>query len=104
MEVTRNGVYHDLNKSPYKVNINEVDFYFSSKFNMERFLTSYPKEISKLTVSLSNRFNLDFDATHIGLIRSYRNVEKRGFLIKVKGEKICLSNLKLDTQIKTKML
>ena len=104
MEVTRNGVYYNLDKSPYVENVNGIEFYFSSKFNQERFTNNFTDEIIDLTKSLSDRFNLDFDASNVGLIRAYRNVEKRGFLIKVQGEKICLENLKLDIAVKTKTL
>lgn len=81
-----------------------MEFYFSSKFNLHRFKERYVKEILDFNVSANNIYKkiYSLDFTKLALVRLYRDIEKRGFLIKYKGvEFTCLDNVQFVLDVKT---
>ena len=102
-KLTRGKVAYDLEQSPYKVNIfyKQIECYleysFSSEFYRSNFLNRLESHRSKIKESLTKRFGLEISIDILSDIKLYQSIEKRGFLIDYKGDKItCLNNVRLD--------
>lgn len=95
--MTRGGIEYDLRKSPFRVAKGNFTFVFSSEKHARRFLEIRDERKERLRVSLSNRFNIDFETETLADFLTYREIEKRGFLIlDERGEKLCQNKLKLN--------
>ena len=99
-KLTRSNVAHDLNISPHKLTIeyyvDNITFVFSSEYNRNRFCAKLAENRNQINDSLSNRFGFEFQNDVLCDVKLYSQVEKRGFLILVDGEKIqCLTEVKL---------
>lgn len=97
--LTRNGIAHNLNTSPYEHSVKyentEVTFVFSSLLNKQRFINKLEDNRNYYNNSLSKRFNLEIECSIISDIKLYTLIEKRGSLLKVEGQKIeWLNNIK----------
>lgn len=83
--MTRRGVYYDLKESPYVFPIFENNhnalFVFSSKNNLERFSNRQEDYLSLETNKLKSFYKTNFQGDIFLLIRLYKSIEKRGFLI-----------------------
>lgn len=94
--LTRGGkIAYDFNCSPYKVYVDGLQFVFSSENHVKKFKERLDKSRDKISVSLSNRFNIFIQCNGIADIVLYTEIEKRGFLIiTAEGEKItCLNRV-----------
>lgn len=94
MPATRWGIYHNLRESKYVISNSEVTFYFSSEFYLTKFMDSYQehreqfnKVIEKSIVS--NPLNMDTLAD----VSLYKQIEKRGYFVRLKGAKITWDDL-----------
>lgn len=89
--MTRNGIEYDLPLSPYIYNYeddeNNVCFYFSSKYNLERYKERYENYVKNEIIKFKAKYNI---ATYNELYKNlslsfmiafYRKIEKRGFYI-----------------------
>lgn len=103
MGLTRYGVAHDLNISPYRLEVPyekegvTLTFVFSSDLYRSIFYNKFLENREKISVSLSKRFGFQIENDLLCDIRLYSMVEKRGFLI-LKGEDkiVCQENIILD--------
>lgn len=97
--VTRGGIYYDLSVSPFKFEDNGVIYVFSSQKNLIRFTDLILENRTKISKSLSKRFNTKIYLKAICDIVLYKNIEKRGFLIKLEegGEIKCQENVGVDS-------
>lgn len=100
-EVTRYGVAHNFNKSPFKMLITyddeEITFIFSSQLYKDKFAARLDENRESINNSLSNRFGFNIVCNKIADLRLYQSIEKRGFLIYkglVKFE--CLNDITLN--------
>jgi hypothetical protein len=96
---TRGGVVYDLKLSPYIHEDKNMQFYFSSKLHMKRFLEKRNEERNILKYSLKRRFKCEIECDILSDLILYKKIETRGFLIYVFGEGgfiTCLENIKLD--------
>ena len=101
---TARGVYYNLHETEYILYCFDMEFYFSSKFNLRRFLERFEKEVLYFNVAANNIYKniYSLDFTKLALVRLYRDIEKRGFLIKYKGvEFTCLENVQFVLDVKT---
>ena len=84
------GIYYDIQYSHFTCEVKDLVFYFTSEFNLTRFEERYLEEIEEFNQKINrlywNNHDLKFD--ELALIRFYMKIEKRGFLISYKGEKI----------------
>ena len=97
--LTRNGIAHDLNVSPYKELIiydnRKITYTFSSKLNQVRFIERLNKNRNYYNKSLSKRFNFEIEFNILCDIKLYSLIEKRGILIELEEGKVeCLNNIK----------
>jgi hypothetical protein len=86
MPCTIRGVYHNLKESKYTISNSEVVFFFSSKYVMNKFLARYQDHRNEYLTrfeKLGGRIPLN---VHIFAdIKLYKDVEKRGFRVTLKG-------------------
>lgn len=99
--LSRNNICYNLEKSPYKLNIDYgeqvVTYHFSSELYKTKFEERREDNHRIIEESLSKRFGFKIKSELIADIRLYSSIEKRGFLISVNGEhKQWLSNITLD--------
>lgn len=78
---TRRGVYWNLNESEIFAQVDGIIFYFSSRFNKERFERGYKNYITLESLKLFNKYSVPFNLDLFLLISFYHNIEKRGFRI-----------------------
>lgn len=86
--------------------IDRFTFFFSSEFNVGRFIEQHNEHRIKMRVEFHSRFGImlsdNFD-NYFDIIK-YSRIEKRGFkVIDVDNEVVytCLQNMQLDGKIKT---
>lgn len=79
--MTRRGIEYELFKSPYVCENEKLKFYFSSDLHLKKFQKLREEKAEKIRVSLSNRFNVDFDVWLLGDLIAYRETETRGFFV-----------------------
>lgn len=111
--MSRRKIAYDLKTSPYytelyyvnlgKFKITEVNegtkicFVFSSERYLKKFTDELQENRLKISESLSNRFKYSIKCNLLADLKLYIDIEKRGFLLLVNGEKVdCLENITLD--------
>lgn len=106
--ITRSGVAHDLNISPYKLYIcygnsdERLGYVFSSQLYMDIFKKKLEENRENISKSLSKRFGFTIKNDKLCDLKLYSATEKRGFLILgVEEEYRCLNNLELNGEILT---
>jgi hypothetical protein len=95
---TRNGIYYDMTKSPYRIKPPDTNltFVFSSDLHLTKFEEQYKANRNEFNMKYSVRFRLDIDMKVLPDILLYKKIETRGFLIVDEGgQMICQENLKL---------
>ena len=94
-KATRNGIYHNLERSPYHVTIGGMTYWFSSVFYMQKFQELLQGNRKRLNASLTKRFKVDVDVPVLCDLVLYSTVEKRGFRVESEGELgLCLNSLR----------
>lgn len=86
MSKTIRGIYHDLNDSEYSTSNNEVEYFFSSKLYLGKFMDDYlinRKEVREKLERVFDISELNFD--YVADFHLYKSIEKRGFKILIDG-------------------
>lgn len=78
---SRNGVYYNLEESPWRVSRHGMILYFSTETHYNRFLREIDKRERQMTSTMSNRIGCFVNMEVPACIQLYRQVEQRGFLI-----------------------
>lgn len=104
--LTRDGICYDLNVTPWNVEIKYPDETLKYRFSSEYYLNNFRKKLEnnrkKINESLTKRFGIEIENNKLCDIKLYQSIEKRGFLLESKEEKIkCLNNIKLNGQNRT---
>jgi polyhydroxyalkanoate synthesis regulator protein len=94
MPVTIRGIYHNLKESKYVISNTEITFFFSSTVYLEKYMNGYEenreKFLSKLEkIVVENPLNMSILAD----ISYYKEIEKRGFYVWLKGVEISCEEL-----------
>lgn len=79
--MTRNGIFYNLELSPYTLNYCGYIFYFSSKLHLKKYKEKINNYHEIITESLSNRFGYKINIELLSAINLYLKIESRGFLI-----------------------
>lgn len=81
-------VYNNIEDSPYKVEIGDYTFYFSSEFYKNNFSERYKAFLidEKYKFQVKYDVSIDFDA--IFLLYLYKGIEKRGFRVYYIGNRV----------------
>lgn len=77
----RAKVYNDIDDSNYFINVGKLKLYFSSEFNMNRFIKGYEIYIKEENLKIENKYHTKIKANYYLLFAYYKKVEKRGFRI-----------------------
>lgn len=84
--LTRDGIAKDLSKSPYTFtyvhNGKTVNFNFSSKLHLEKFIKNRDKNYTMIYNSIYKRFKFKTDCKFLSDFNLYYKIEKRGCYIK----------------------
>lgn len=102
VKLTRYGVAHDLEASPYRRKVlyssgRGITYVFSSKLYKDIFDRKLEENREKISASLSKRFGFEIQNDILCDIKLYSSVEKRGFYLKTNKKGFtCLDNLRLD--------
>lgn len=99
-QLTRYGVAHNLEISPYSMIVDyedeQLEYVFSSEQYKSIFYKKFIDNREKYNNSLSKRFGFSIELNKLCDLKLYVMTEKRGFLIRGKEEYRCLNNIKLD--------
>lgn len=82
-----NIVYQNIEESEYKIEVDNITFYFSSSFNLGRFKERYSDFIFLEERKIENRYHVNINMKKYLLLSFYKIIEKRGFLISYKNKK-----------------
>ena len=74
-------VYNDINESNYTFKYDDLLFYFSSKFYLEKFTKEYTNFIKDETMKLKIKFKCNIYCDEMILLLLYKKIEKRGFKV-----------------------
>lgn len=77
----RAKVYNDIDTSTFFIDIGKCRLYFSSEFNMNRFLKNYSSYCDEETRKIENKYHVKISANYYLLFAFYKKIEKRGFRI-----------------------
>lgn len=74
-------VEYDINKSEYYFRINKLTFFFSSKFNKQRYEAGFMDFVNEETNKIKAKYKVDINLVNYLLVVYYKKIEKRGFKI-----------------------
>lgn len=81
-------IYNDLNESVYIFKYDDLTFYFSSKFYLEKFIREHLSFIKDETMKLNVKFKCNLYCDEMILLLLYKKIEKRGFRVLYKDNEI----------------
>ena len=76
-----NKVYNDLSKSPFKVDFEGFELYFSSAFHRNKFKKNIHNYIKEETLKFQNRYKVNITMQDVFIIAYYKKCETRGFRV-----------------------
>ena len=92
-----NIVYQDIERSTYSFQVDNIMFYFSSLFNLERFKRKYLDYIESEERKIINKYHYSIDMKNYLLVCFYMMIEKRGFKVLVDDTKLVKDHFNLET-------
>lgn len=92
-----NIVYQDIERSKYSFQVDNMMFYFSSLFNLERFKRKYLDYIKNEERKVINKYHYSINMKNYLLICFYMMIEKRGFKVVVDDVKLEKDKFNLET-------
>lgn len=85
---TARGVYLNIEESTYFLVIDDFKLYFSSLFYLNKYKEVIEEYIRHKNAVLSNICNAKIEARKLLILELYKKIEKRGFLVYYKYEKL----------------
>lgn len=76
-----NKVYNDLKESPFKVDFEGFELYFSSAFHRNKFKKNIHNYIKEETLKFQNRYKVNITMEDVFIIAYYKKCETRGFRV-----------------------
>ena len=76
-----NKVYNDLKESPFKVDFEGFELYFSSAFHRNKFKKNIHDYIREETLKFQNRYKVNITMQDVFIIAYYKKCETRGFRV-----------------------
>lgn len=96
MPATEKGIYHNLRESKYVISNSEITFYFSSKFYLNKFMIGYDEHREKFKSRMENLLkDSPFNVDTLADIKLYKDIEKRGFFVRVGKAKVTEDDLNM---------
>lgn len=84
--LTTHGIELNIEESKFIYTFYGVDFYFSSKTNLERFKNNLINYIEIEEIKLYNKYKVKINAKLFLAFALYKKVEKRGFRVKTEKD------------------
>ena len=81
-------IYNDINESNYTIEYDELVFYFSSKFYLEKFTREYSNFIKDETMKFKIKYKCNAYIDEMLLLLLYKKIEKRGFKVLYDGNEL----------------
>lgn len=94
------GICYSLEKSPYRVTVYNLTYFFSSKRYADKFRDNLLENRELFKTQWSSRMKIPFESDAMADIQLYQNIEKRGFYITRDGEEIHPWQIKFVGEIK----
>ena len=98
-QLTRYGIAHNLEVSPYNLIVDyqdeQLEYVFSSQQYKDIFYKKFVDNRIKINESLSKRFGFKIENDKLADLKLYSMTEKRGFLIRGKEDYKCLDTIEL---------
>ena len=91
-------IYNDINESTYTFKYDDLVFYFSSQFYLEKFERMYTQFLKDETMKLKIKFKCNIYCYEMILLLLYNKIEKRGFKVTYKGKEL-IENYYIDFKI-----
>lgn len=91
-------VFKDINESNYTFKYDDLVFYFSSQFYLEKFIKEHAQFIKDETMKLKIKYKCSIYCDEMILLLLYKRIEKRGFRVKYKN-KVLNENYYIDFYI-----
>lgn len=79
--LTERGICLNLNESEYKLTLEGITFYFSSKVYLEKFKNKVKEFISIETAKIYVKYKINLNLDIYFMIAFYKRIEKRGFRV-----------------------
>lgn len=96
-------VYLNVSESPYIYEDGKNKFFFSSEFNLRRFIEKLDEFIKEQEQRVKIKFGIEIDLGYYFKVVLYNNIEKRGCRIEtLEGVVTNCQLIKFDGVIKTK--
>lgn len=76
-----NKVYNDLSESPFKVDFEGFELYFSSAFHRNKFIKNIKQYVKEETLKFQNRYKVNISMIDVFIIAYYKKCETRGFRV-----------------------
>lgn len=92
-----NIVYQDIERSTYSFQVDNMTFYFSSLFNLERFRRKYLDYIKNEERKVINKYHYAINMKNYLLVCFYMMIEKRGFKVLVDDEQLEKDHFSYET-------
>lgn len=84
----RSIIYYNIEESKFLFKHEDLTFYFSSLFYLNKFKKEYEKYLNVNKDKLKLKYDVLINAEYVLLIQLYKLIEKRGFRVDYKGEKL----------------
>ena len=81
-------IYNDINESTYTFKYDDLVFYFSSQFYLEKFKREYSQFLKDEIMKLKIKFKCNIYCDEMILLLLYKKIEKRGFKVLYKGKEL----------------
>ena len=81
-------IYNDINESNYTFKYDNLVFYFSSKFYLEKFTREYSNFIKDETMKFKIKYKCNAYIDDMLLLLLYKKIEKRGFKVLYDGNEL----------------
>ena len=100
LDITRNGIYNNLNISSYSVTLENITYYFSSRQYLNKFINIYKNNRLELKAQVEKKLEIELEANQIYDLILYQKIEKRGFRVVYGGKELCPNTIEYAGQIK----
>lgn len=100
---SRYGVYFSTSDSEeYYFDYNNIRYYFSSRFNEEKFKNNVADYVFENNSKIVNRYKINIDMVDYFVLCYYKDIESRGYKIKdLKSDELLIDSKDINLYFKT---
>lgn len=82
---TTRGICKKLEMTPYKIKTRELELFFSSNTNVKRYNIKIENKVDEIERKIKRSTGINIDCKLFAMLKLYKEIEKRGFYVKVCG-------------------